>query len=220
MTKKTPYYIISSLGLFLSTTLTVLAQNEGYQLLAPIPTITNKTPSFVEFLKGIFVAGVGLAIVGAVMMIIIGALGYVMAAVPSAKADGKKKMTDALFGLLIILVSTVILVTINPDLMRTGLNLAKLSPPQLNGSVYYRNGTYGGQFPTRAECEAGGSYTCTEQIPTQSPTGKPPEYCQAVFGGTDPGNYLACYTTISACEASPCQNGIPFSCQCVTYFRP
>jgi hypothetical protein len=173
MHAKKTYYIISSIGLFLSTAIVVFAQ-EGYRLLAEIPTVTSKTPSFVEYLKGIFVAGVGLAIIFAVIMIIIGALGYVMAAVPSAKSEGKKKMTDALFGLLILLVSTVILVTINPDLMRTGLNLTKLGPPQgldfENKPVYCRTGFINnGCYPTKAQCEGPeSSYTCTENAPASA----------------------------------------------------
>jgi hypothetical protein len=154
MSKKPIYYFISSIGLFLSTTFVVCAQ--GYHLLAEIPTVTQGTPSFTEYLKGVFVAGVGLAIIAAVMMIIIGALGYVMAAVPSAKSEGKKKMTDALFGLLILLVSTVILVTINPDLMRAGLNLRRLNLYQTTNTTVFcreRSNTSSGCFPTLAECE-------------------------------------------------------------------
>jgi len=124
MLNKRKHYIILVLSFFSIPVSYVFSQ--GYELLAPIPTVTDTTPSFVDFLKGVFVAGVGLAIIGAVIMIILGAMGYILAAVPSAKADGKKKMTDAIFGLLILLISTIILITINPDLMRAGLNLLPL----------------------------------------------------------------------------------------------
>ena len=163
MNKKIFFQSIAIFCLFFISTLTTVAQ--GYILLAPIPT-TSASPSFTEFLKALFTLGVGLAIVFAVIMIILGALGYVLAAVPSAKADGKKKITDAIIGLLILFISTIILNTINPDLLRTGLNLAHV-PATINGtSTGGNNGGGGGGATTQYCCygsltgqQLGGSYS-------------------------------------------------------------
>jgi hypothetical protein len=112
---------------------TALAQ-EGYQLLAPFPTVPSNNPGLIVYLKGLFVVVVGLAIVFAVIMIILGAMEYIMGAVPSMKSDGKSKIMGAIGGLLILLISTIILTTINPDLLRIGLKLDKVGsggqPPQ------------------------------------------------------------------------------------------
>ncbi|MCK9351307.1 MAG: hypothetical protein WCT49_00145 [Candidatus Paceibacterota bacterium] len=172
--KKSYFTFFTCLSIFFPT----FAFARGYKLLAPIPT-TSAAPSAVEYLKGVFVAGVGLAIIAAVIMIIVGALGYVTAAVPSAKAEGKKKMGEAIFGLLILLISTVIIVTINPDLMRTGLNLVKLAPTsvtqqqQQTATQYCRTGVLNNAcYSTLAECEGPQrSYTCTTNPPPQTQTG-------------------------------------------------
>ncbi len=102
----------------------VLAANEGYVPLAPIPTIpTGTTPTLAVYMKGIFTAAVGLAIVFAVLMIVIGGIQYIVAQTPFAIGEGKSKITNAVVGLFILLISAVLLNTINPGLLRIGLNI-------------------------------------------------------------------------------------------------
>jgi len=120
----------------------VFAQQKGYQLLASIPTITQPTDGtaipFPVYLKGLIVAIVGLSIIFAVIMIVIGGIEYVAAVVPSAKSEGKKKIIGAISGLLIAIFSYLLLITINPDLTIIGLDLntvpASLYPPWEGGS--------------------------------------------------------------------------------------
>jgi hypothetical protein len=120
----------------------VFAQQKGYQLLAGIPTITQPADGsaipFPTYLKGLIVAIVGLSIIFAVIMIVIGGIEYVTAVVPSAKSEGKKKIIGAISGLLIAIFSYLLLITINPDLTIIGLDLntvpASLYPPWEGGS--------------------------------------------------------------------------------------
>ncbi|MCK9351306.1 MAG: hypothetical protein WCT49_00140 [Candidatus Paceibacterota bacterium] len=207
--KKTIFYFIP--GAYFFSPLFAFAQNPGYTLLAPIPT-TSATPTLVEYMKGVFVAGVGLAIIAAVIMIIIGALGYVTAAVPSAKAEGKKKMGEAIFGLLILLISTVIIVTINPDLMRTGLNLVKLAPSQTiqqqqpTNTTKYCKHTIDNRnlsaymcFDTPDQCQAAASYggSNCEARDFAAPTVT--KYC---FVHIQTQAVSSCYDSIVTCQAA------------------
>ena len=115
---------------FIFFTNNVFAQQKGYQLLAGIPTITQPADGtaipFPVYLKGLITAIVGLSIIFAVIMIVIGGIEYVAAAVPSAKSEGKKKIIGAISGLLIAIFSYLLLITINPDLISVGFNLDDL----------------------------------------------------------------------------------------------
>ena len=115
---------------FIFFTNNAFAQQKGYELLAEIPTIVQPTDGsaipFPVYLKGLIVAIVGLSIIFAVIMIVIGGIEYVAAAVPSAKSEGKKKIIGAISGLLIAIFSYLLLITINPDLISVGFNLDDL----------------------------------------------------------------------------------------------
>lgn len=102
----------------------VFAEGEGYSLLAPIPTVAGGSqPDLVTYLKGLFTLAVGLSIVFAVFVIIYGGVKYTLAIVPGAKSDAKKRMTDAVLGLFIVLISSILLNTLNPGLLNIGLKL-------------------------------------------------------------------------------------------------
>ena len=94
MFKKTTYFL-SIPFLFLSQFISAIAANEGYTLLAPIPTVANSTnTSFVEYMKGLYTLFVGLSIVFAVIMIVLGGMEYILAETPFAKGGGKEKITE------------------------------------------------------------------------------------------------------------------------------
>ncbi len=127
MFKKTTYFL-SIPFLFLSQFISAIAANEGYTLLAPIPTVANSTnTSFVEYMKGLYTLFVGLSIVFAVIMIVLGGMEYILAETPFAKGGGKEKIMNAITGLLLVLIASIILHTINPDLLNIGFKLQKLS---------------------------------------------------------------------------------------------
>ncbi len=142
-TKKLITPVFSLLFLF---TEKALAINEGYIPLAPIPTVpTGSAPTLAVYMKGIFTASVGLAIVFAVLMIVIGGIQYIVAQTPFAIGEGKSKISNALTGLFIILISAVLLNTVNPGLLRIGLNLDRTIfdnyTPQQEGTNGYTSNT-------------------------------------------------------------------------------
>jgi len=127
------------------------SSQKGYTLLADIPTVTVKenTPLPV-YLRGLVVAAVGIAIVLAVIMIVMGGIQYVLAAIPSSKEEGKKRIMGALSGLLLVLLSYILLQAINPELLKVGLNLtqtvfdAPSAPPSGGGGGGGGGGSGGG----------------------------------------------------------------------------
>jgi hypothetical protein len=55
---------------------------------------------------------------------------YIVSEAMDSKADGKKRMTNALIGLGIALASYILLYTINPDLLKfTNINVSNSSTP-------------------------------------------------------------------------------------------
>jgi len=120
------------------------AAEKGYTSLAPIPNVPGNGVSLPDYLQGLFSIGVGLAIVFAVLMIVIGGIQYVLAAVPSAKNDGKKKIQDSIWGLLLILFSYIILKAINPELLYFGLNLKAITIVPVGTSSGGGSGSGGG----------------------------------------------------------------------------
>lgn len=68
---------------------------------------------------------IGLAAVLAVFMIFLGGIQYMTSEVISSKEDGKNRIRNAIFGLLIALGAYTILYTINPDLLNSNLDSMK-----------------------------------------------------------------------------------------------
>ena len=73
--------------------------------------------SFMTYAKMAFKALLSIAVALAILQIVLGGFGYVTGATMGEKGDGKEKIWDALKGLAIILLSWLILYTINPDLV-------------------------------------------------------------------------------------------------------
>lgn len=142
----------------------------GYRLLAPFPTIGKPTGiTLVDYMKGLFVATIGLAIVLAVVELVIGGIEYVAAAVPSSKEDAKKRIGGAVGGLLLILLAWVLLQALNPKLLNVGLNLKDVTvsggppggggPPPPPPSQWCCYGKITGQqlgspYPNESDCKA------------------------------------------------------------------
>jgi len=94
-----------------------------YQLLEPLPggfgEITNTVVKggLGEYLKTIFTAGIAIAGILAVLMLVIAGIEY-MAPSSQSKSDAKDRITSAISGLLLALTSFLILNLINPDLIK------------------------------------------------------------------------------------------------------
>jgi len=99
----------------------VVAQTGSYVPLAPLPGtgITTNSPNtdLSHYVKGMFALLIGIAAALAVIMIMIGGIQYMSTDAISGKSEGKDKITQALYGLLLAIVCYLILYTINPNIL-------------------------------------------------------------------------------------------------------
>ena len=91
----------------------------AYEALESLPNLTGEeTTSLGGYLSNIYALGIGLAGVLAVLMIVIGGIQYIGSGMsPSGKSDAKDRITNAVLGLLLALLSWLILNTIDPNLV-------------------------------------------------------------------------------------------------------
>lgn len=111
--------VVVFLGAFLFVFGAQAAFGAGYAVLESIPGINaGSSPSLSIYLSAIFKTGIGLAGVLAVLMIVIGGIQYIGSGMsPSGKSDARDRITSAIMGLLLALLSWIILNTINPNLV-------------------------------------------------------------------------------------------------------
>jgi hypothetical protein len=97
----------------------VYGADDGFVPLQPIKGFieSGQENNLPGFLNNAFRIGIGVAGILAVIVIIIGGFEYMTSDVPGAKADGKNRITGAILGIAIILLSYVILGIINPDIL-------------------------------------------------------------------------------------------------------
>lgn len=109
---------------------------DKYTPLAPLPgttegnCVTDKdgkvsgcTTDIQTYIPGVFNLAIGIAGVLAVLMIIIGGVQYITTDAIQGKSDGKERIQNALWGLVLVLVSWILLYTINPKLTVFDLNI-------------------------------------------------------------------------------------------------
>lgn len=80
-------------------------------------SISSGSGQLVEFLAQAFQFGLAIAAALAVIMIVWGGVEIMLSESLFKKEDGKKKIEDAIWGLLLALVSWLILYTINPTIL-------------------------------------------------------------------------------------------------------
>jgi hypothetical protein len=102
-------------------------EGETYELLAPLPIfgkIFNASgKSFGDYLSIMFTFLVSFAGVLAVVMLIFGGIQYMSTDSLSGTESGRAKMTQAIYGLIIVLASYVILNTVNPNLVKFNFSI-------------------------------------------------------------------------------------------------
>jgi hypothetical protein len=106
------------------------AQSNDFVPLAPIPGL-NQGISATEqgvatFLNNLYTFMIGIAVILAVGMIIYGGVRYALSEVPSAKGDGKRHITQALFGLVIVLAPALVFGIINPAILNLNVSMPAL----------------------------------------------------------------------------------------------
>ena len=101
-----------------------------YIPLAPLPNFTSFDPGsstttgagdLGKYLNIIIPLFIGICAVLAVIMIVVGGMQYMTSELISSKEEGRKRILNAIFGLLLALGAWLILFTINPSLLDTGL---------------------------------------------------------------------------------------------------
>lgn len=112
-----------------------LAANE-YTVLAPLPgtTLSDCPPGSTDckttlqkYLPGVFNLAIGLSAAFAVLMIVIGGFQYMSTDAIQGKSNGKQRIKNAIYGLVLVIGAWLILYTINPNLLELNLNIEKVA---------------------------------------------------------------------------------------------
>ena len=144
-------FIIILLSLSISGGKIIAQSNSNdYVTLAPLPNTTScqtgsgkdcKT-TLAQYLPAIFNLSIGIAAVLAFAVITFGGITYVVSDSISGKADGRKHIENALWGLVLVIAAYAILYTINPAILEFNLNLPK--PAIITESTVTVGGSTGG----------------------------------------------------------------------------
>ncbi len=104
---------------------TAYAQAPKFVSLTNIPGLTelSSTAPLPDLLRNLFLVTIGFAAILGVIMIAVGGAEYMLSDKMSSISKGRARMTNALWGLGIILGSYLILNTINPDLLKLDILL-------------------------------------------------------------------------------------------------
>jgi len=117
------------LAAFLSAPL-AYAADKGFTALAPIPGLTDtaitSSSGFAAFFDKLYIYLIGVAVILAIIMIIWGGLEYSTQDSISKKSDGKSKIYNALFGLVLVLSPVLVFTIINPQILSLNLNFPEL----------------------------------------------------------------------------------------------
>lgn len=109
--------------------LITFGQEGGFKPLEPLPFIRDGGNDLGSYLEGIFKFLLSISVLFAVVMVTWGGVLYITTDAIGGKSEGKKKITQAILGLLLALVSWLILNTINPDLLNFVINPEDSLPP-------------------------------------------------------------------------------------------
>ena len=124
----------------------------GFTALAPIPGLTDANTTSVinsttlaNFFNNLYKYLIGLAAVIAVIEIIWGGLEISTKDSVSKQSDGKERITQAIFGLVLVLSPVLVFSIINPSILNLSLNLPpiNLTPPVSSGASDGTAGTSG-----------------------------------------------------------------------------
>ncbi len=119
-----------------------IAEITEYELLSPLPGLeetfslggsdTAGAGDLGVYLNVIIPLFIGICIILAVIMIVLGGLQYMTSELVSSKEAGKEKIRNAIFGLLLALGAWLILYTINPNILKTDLSSLEQQTVEVN----------------------------------------------------------------------------------------
>jgi hypothetical protein len=145
----------------------------GYCPLEPLPGLANPASiTLPDLLNALFKILLSLGALFAVVMLTLGGLEYMVSTVPGVKSQGRERAWAAIWGLLLLAASYLILYTINPNLTKFTLFTDSTSPtvnatgqPTLTGGGSYPTPPTQAQIdackqPNRIQYISGGSWSC------------------------------------------------------------
>ena len=197
------------------------AQTSGFTALAPIPGLTDISPtavvnstSLANFFNNLYKYVIGLAAVLAVIMIIWGGLEISTQDSISKQSAGKEKIQQAILGLVLVLSPVLVFSIINPNILNLSLNLppleTKSGPPQTTqstlppcNSVLTTNCTpaaplnEGASTATLPTCGPDVLGSCTT---ASAPACSPGQWCYTTTDSDNVGG-VVCSSSQSACTS-------------------
>lgn len=177
----------------------------GFTALAPIPGLTDvQTTSVVNsaslaiFFNNLYKYAIGLAGILAVIEIIWGGLEISTKDSVSKQSEGKTRITQAIFGLVLVLSPVLVFSIINPAILNLSVNL----PPLETATNAPNRAATSGTLPVcnsyiRKNCTPPGTTTATQEVATTTPTKG--LWC---FERANPGaaNDFVCASTQALCN--------------------
>ncbi len=142
--KKILYTTILIFITILSFSFTAYAVDTVYQPLEQVKGLTSESGNsgtgiqIDKYLPNIVKFGIGIAAALAVIYLIIGGFQYISSDAIFAKEEGKKRIFDALGGLLLAISSVVILNTVSPRLINIKLDIKPVHPQGLSPEGTYK----------------------------------------------------------------------------------
>ncbi|MDP1689974.1 MAG: pilin [bacterium] len=190
---------------------------QGFVPLAPIPGLTDvqtatgmSATGFATFFNNLYKYCVGLSATLAVIMIIWGGLEYSTQDIPGAKQNGKEKIQNAIFGLVLVLSPVLVFSIINPRILSLSLNFTPINLTYTNTAPTGGGGARGA-VDAATGCMVTGTLLKNASCPTQQAaqnfaaacstgTGRVSASCQTVTssGCADTSYKATCDTTSGA----------------------
>lgn len=103
----------------------------GYVLLEKLPSeggLKTEVSGLSDYLSWLYKFALAAAAFLAVLMIVVGGIQMIVGgASETARSDGKKRIEQAIWGLLLAITAWLILYSINPDLVKTGLTIPDIT---------------------------------------------------------------------------------------------
>lgn len=94
---------------------------DSYYPLSPLPGLNTQSTNLTDYLTSVFTVTISVAAMLAVIMIVFGGFQYLTREASADKDEGRKRITQALLGLLLLLGSYLILKVIDPNILKLDL---------------------------------------------------------------------------------------------------
>ena len=149
-----------------------VSTNQTYCLLAPLPGLgdsVDTTQGVGSYINVLIKITIGLISVLAVVMLVVGGIEYMVSNIAGEKASAKSRMTNAIFGLILMLSSYLILNTINPKLVNLSVGIAPTTLKNFDNTKAGQDGlgvgedALGGAIGNKVKNSSGDEITAGDQ---------------------------------------------------------